>query len=424
MQVHSSWNDGFLKLVFEVQSPGNLVDAAGKSMRRFEANFEIDSQVAIGLHPDQLGLAALLCVGPYARKILLDWGVSDEFSWAVKTSLGVEIGPARSDVPKRRTMHNSRPGLAFSGGVDSLAAGLVMPDEFLGVFLDRIQVDSTSSSLYKSEAALSAVDAMRSFGWDVEVVRTDLEHVRSPVGFPWNLSHGWDASATVGLVLLANEKSLNSVGTGTIMESAYGLDHLVWRDYADCVHGMWNPVFEAVSLELFQPVVGVSEVGTSKIVRDAGLDDVASPCVRGTLGQSCMRCVKCFRKSLLQGALTGNWPTEVDLEQFRSSRSVVSALASPLVHHYGVYAWALERYSGKSPSLLELNSRLFRIPMAWSFLEAWNPDSSRTWPERYRRKALEKLNRYLDPYSSSQRMVPKELKLGLVGQLPMHDSWG
>ena len=149
--------------------------------------------------------------------------------------------------------------MAFSGGADSTASLLVMPDTTLAVFMDRPL--KKKASMYNKSAAMATITFAKKSGYDVLSLQCDVEYVREPLGFPTDLV------PAIPILALAASYNIDAVAFGTVMESAYRIGHEKARDYSNSSHfRFWGRMFQAAGLPLYLPVSGVSEVGTSKIV--------------------------------------------------------------------------------------------------------------------------------------------------------------
>lgn len=239
----------------------------------------IELGTASDLHPDLLALSAFLIGGPFAnRRLSFALGISERLAHALSlVRPDCTMGPVdRGLAPRSRPMAG-RPGLSFSGGVDSTAALEVMPENAEPVFLRRLSPDTDVARYPKSTAGgLAACAKVMELGRHVTVVGTDLEYVREPTGFPDHMS------PAVPIVLLADALNIDSVGWGTIGEAAYRYGSGYYRDFsARTVFTQYNALFAAVGLPFCNPVVGVSEVGTAEILRRSRLAGSAQSCMRG-----------------------------------------------------------------------------------------------------------------------------------------------
>src|SRR5699024_2508075 len=199
------------QLVFNFDVGTNDNPAGKAALAKTSCYFKLPEELDIeAIHPDVLALAALTVVSPWAgRKIQLSWSISKEFSDAVLASLNKSIGPVDHRLPPRNqpVPEEGRPGLAFSGGVDSFAQLLLMPDTTAMVFAYRIPREQ---DLYNPEAALQAVALLQSEGRLAFCIETDMEYVRQPAGFATDLMSGAPS------ILLADHLGLDSLGFGTI----------------------------------------------------------------------------------------------------------------------------------------------------------------------------------------------------------------
>ena len=110
-----------------------------------------------------------------------------------------------------------------------------MPKETVPVFLDR---PINGRSLYDKDAPYRICSELVEMGYEVLSIKSDLEYLRSPVGFPVDLAN------SVPAVLLADLASFNSIAFGTIMESAYGIGHSQYRHYPKGNHfRLWSTLF-------------------------------------------------------------------------------------------------------------------------------------------------------------------------------------
>ena len=105
------------------------------------------------------------------------------------------VGPIDEGLDPWKPGKNSRPGLAFSGGVDSTAALALMPATTAPIFMDR---PIRSKSLYDKDAVRHSCLEVERLGYDMHVIQCDLEYVRNPGGLPV------DVANSVPAVLMAD----------------------------------------------------------------------------------------------------------------------------------------------------------------------------------------------------------------------------
>tara|TARA_Y100000766_G_scaffold285513_1_gene309657 strand:- start:703 stop:1986 length:1284 start_codon:yes stop_codon:yes gene_type:complete len=346
---------------------------------------QIDLRLA---HNDHLALIVLLAAHPFAQgRLSIPLHVSKQFEEA--TQIFSRYRPEfLSTAGKPYTSKSEgKPGLAFSGGMDSTAALALMPSKTVPVFLDRPHRANTT--LYNKSAAKATLAFLEAKGVPNIAITTDVEFIRNPVGFPTDLATG------IPVLALASHFQFDSVGYGTVMESAYRIGHKKSRDYIKAPHyKVWAPLFAAAGLPLFLPVAGVSEVGTSTIVHRSPYRGMARSCIRGDWPQTCNNCWKCFRKQLIEHGIN---QTEFDDNQFLESlqsKEVVSKLSAEFISHENVLGWALNKIE-RGKKLDVLFNRLVASTYSLNHLNTFYPPAIALVPPKYRLHVNEQLRIYL-----------------------------
>lgn len=368
-------------------------DARPGALVRPEASVEVPAHV--DMHPDLLALAAILTFSPWLGALTLNFAVSDAFAQSARRHLGIGVGPVDFDLEPRRRPAPGAPGLCYSGGADCTAALSVMPETTRCYFLDRVPPPGhDGGSLYRKDAAYHACDQLVARGRAVRRVPTDLEHTRKPIGFPHDFSNA------VPAVLFADHDALDSIAWGGILESTYRVGALAFRDY---VGSPWfvglGPMFARVGLPVFNPVAGVSEVGTAMICLTSPFGSFSQSCMRGLVGAPCRNCWKCARKSILDASITGSWPSPEEIDALVSGPETAKFFAKEPLKHEGVVSYAAARYprSGASEFMKLLRERVVRYEtdhLARSYLPALG-----LVPEDYRVETRERLLNYLPEMS-------------------------
>lgn len=218
------------------------------------------------IHPDALSLIKKLLFLPFHEDIV------------------TKAKPKESRVPKEGV------GLSFSGGVDSTAAMLLLPENTVASYMWR---DFKSPLTHANLVKLVKAEKERKI-W---TVRSNHEKIRTFNGLPTGFST--DLACMTHLILMSDYHNVGHIATGTILGSAY-LYQGVYRDFSTRWYWpFWSEMFRDHGFELVMPVAGLSEVLTTKIVAQTKYGSLASACVRATNG--CKKCYKCYRKSLLLG---------------------------------------------------------------------------------------------------------------------------
>ena len=368
--------------------------------------FSIASNGSIDLrkvHDDHLALIVLLAAHPFAvGNLSIPIHVSKQFEEATKIfSRYRPVFLSNSGKPYT-SKSDAKPGLAFSGGMDSTAALVLMPSNTVPVFLDRPHRANTT--LYNKSAAKATLAFLEAKGVPNISISTDIEFIRNPVGFPTDLATG------IPVLALASHFQFDSVGFGTVMESADRIGHEKSRDYVESPHyKVWAPLFSAAGVPLFLPVAGVSEVGTSTIVHRSPYRGMARSCIRGDWPRTCNNCWKCFRKQLIERGLD---QSDFDDQQFIASlqsKEVVTKLSAEFISHENVLGWALNKIE-RGPKLNILSDRLAASTYPLHHLESFYPPAIELVPPKYRLHVLEQLRTYLPEMEAidQQRMLGQD----------------
>ncbi|MET4061536.1 hypothetical protein ABIB35_003109 [Arthrobacter sp. UYP6] len=398
MQITMSQVNADLIMSAEL-SEGDRELAGKAALVSKKATFKLPDGFSIfNTHPDLRALAALLTFYPWiGNRLDLSFAVSKEFAEAVKVAARIDVTNQSADIPKRTPGEGSHPGLSFSGGVDSMGALALMPDDTVPVFSLRTSPPEGGRSLYKPDVALHAIAEMRKAGRSVHIVESDHEWVRGPVGF------SVDPAPAIALILLADEFNLDAITFGTIAESAYSTGAGKWSEYKlRTPYTRWKTLFDAVALDTYNATAGVSEIGTSTIVRTSEFGHLAQSCIRGIPGHPCRACVKCFRKSLITASLTGEWPDEIEVARLMANRTIKGFLENAPIRFEIILASVMASYSGTDPLLLRLQSRVGSLVQDVSFTGTWYGPAMDLVPEKYRAGTIEAANRYLPQMTEEQ----------------------
>lgn len=348
------------------------------------------------VHPDLIGLATLLLCQPFTnRTVRLPIGVSPHFAQQVSAGMRRDVSPIDPGLSPREAPSDGVPGLNFSGGVDSFAALAVLPANTQLFFLDRVKPEGTNT-MYTAAAVYHAIQVLEErHDRHVWRVPTDLEYLRTPVGFPMHISNA------VPLVLLADRFRLNAQGWGTVLESAYRIGGSSFIDYTRLQHYKDHRLlFDAVGLPYVQSVAGVSEVGTTMIEARSPYAGLAQSCLRGQPGQPCLRCKKCFRKELLARVLDGRRIDDGLVDELLASKEVCKYVTSVPIKHENVVAYIMARYKGAHPAMRHLRSRVARRRDSLDWLARRYRPAADLLPETYRGEIEAALDRYMPPMTA------------------------
>jgi len=359
------------------------------NMDRAKCYVELPSGVTQkGIHPDLLGLAVILMVYPFFSSITLPFGVSKQFGETFKKKFQKDIGPIDTQLVPRKSRLHSAPALAFSGGMDSSAALAIMPKTTKSFFLNT---PISMRSYYLNQAALAACASIKDRGYFAEVVETDLEFLRNPVGF------AVDYSNCVPAVLLADRENLDSIAFGMTQGAAYSISRGAFVDLVDReFHMRWMELFKIVDLPINLVTAGISEVGTMIIAHESGFDSFAQSCVQGVTDHPCNKCWKCFRKRLCEQAVQ---KTDIDIDElstFFHAREISEGLKEIPIRQESIFTYATASYDGASPVMQALKRRVRGDSMSIDWMRKWYPHSIELIVPKYRDEIREVIMRYLE----------------------------
>lgn len=389
MEIVVNSQKGAIKIQFICgHDDGSYSDKIRMGKHQFRVDFQGEIS-AEQIHPDHLALAIILVANPFVGSVLnLPFAVSEQFLNSTKIISRYEINCSDGHVTPYSPGPNSRPGLSFSGGADSTAALLLMPKNSISVFMDRPLVRGLS--LYNKSAAYATIKHAQDLDYDVRIIGSDLEYLRSPLGFPSDLS------PSIPLLLMSSELNVDSIAFGTVLESAYRVGHDISRDYVKSGHyRVWGGMFAAAGIPLNLPVAGISEVGTSKIVQASSFRDFTRSCIRGEWPKSCDKCWKCFRKNLVELRINGQLLSDEKMRHWLNVKEVKSKLRSWPISHENVLSWSLQGSNTSGFIVTSLLARLEGSVRNMDFLENWYYNSIELIPPQYQDYTVKQISNYL-----------------------------
>lgn len=363
------------------------------NLREVEVDL-VPGQKADDIHPDLIGLAVLLTVAPLSkRQVELNIPVSETFKRVAREKLIHLEAPIDHSIQPREGPADGKPGLAFSGGVDSCAALILMPRDTVPVFLHREAPPVAIKGNYFPEAALHSCNKVAEAGYNMQRIKTSFEYIRKPVGNPV------DWSNSIPAVVNAGHLGLSSISFGLIAESAFWTGGPYYSDLASRTrYSAWAPLFGCCSLPLSFPTAALSEVLTTKICLETDVNFAPQSCVRGQPGEPCGECFKCYRKAMVERSFRGG-----SLAARTPSEEVSKKLLEKPIHHEIVIAWALGRLRLDDPVSQALSKKI-RSTMIYggglSFLDRYYPRGLDYIPDSFRNEVRSNIERYADPMTS------------------------
>jgi len=347
---------------------------------------QIETNEFPSVHPDRLALVAILLTLPFIEnELIINWKISSKFEDACAVISRIKILPLEGHSQPCPELNEGLPSLSFSGGADSTAALAVMPKQTIPCFMLRTK--ASSRSLYRSESAEKSCSMLNNIGYNVQIIESNLEYIRDPVGFPTDLS------VASPIILLSEHLNIRSIAFGTILESAYGTGGKMFRDYTSTAHfGLWNTLFDGAGIKYSLPVAGVSEVGTELILQKTGFNNFSQSCIRGEWKTPCDNCWKCFRKNLLIQSLNGDTSDKKLLNMLNHSKEVRLKLLSDIpIKHECILTYSLSIIQINSIEINALSAlvRVGEFDISW--MEKWYGESISLIDSEYQSYSKSKL---------------------------------
>ena len=269
-------------------------------------------------------------------------------------------------------------GLAFSGGVDSTAAMLLL--EGLDMELFYHERTGFEKTMMKQDNALHLFNNMEKKVWRI---RSNQEIIKEREAGKRGFST--DYCVGIAIILMADILDFGYFSTGQMMESTNLRRGYRYRPFQKTKFWLtFSPMFSRAGLTLLGPVFSCSEVITNKIVEQSKYKDLAQSCVRGTGGVGCNECYKCFRKNLIRGIAPGVPSFEVNyVLSVRPLKQAASLI------------YAMNKFKVNIPAIEEYQE------MKLKFIEGYYPPILYLLPEKIRKIVLNNLTKYkISPMTS------------------------
>ena len=315
-----------------------------------------------GTHRDLFQLAHFVLTSPWEKDVMSDWNPTRKAGW--------------------------RPGLSFSGGIDSAACAHLLPPETMLFYHEREGFETK----LRHENAKFFIEQLKESGRHVVVTKSDHELIRTDFGKGAGFST--DFAAAVHVILLADMYELDSLSVGMPLENAYFYHGYRGRDFAES--WFWkthSKMFKDCGLDLLLPAIGLSEVITYKIVEEAGWLNLAQSCLRSKIvGDSCGMCWKCFRKNSMKGEAV---KISGEIESFLG-KEPLKQMVSTLYSLQRLPKSQIDEITKKFPHIL----RYIDLPL--ELLNRYIPDSFDMCPEQYRDGIIQKLNDVSEPMTEKE----------------------
>ena len=182
--------------------------------------------------------------------------------------------------------------LSYSGGVDSTAAMLLMPQETLLAYHER-----NFTSMLNHSLPHSTFDAIeKRVSRTVLRIPSNHEKIRTYYG----LKNGFSTAnaASVHLILLADYLDLSGIAFGTPIDNTWLQKGSKYRDFSNSFYWKyWSRKFDNAGLKYILPINHISEAGAISVCKQSQFVDVVNSCLRGSEDRWCGKCWKCFHKN-------------------------------------------------------------------------------------------------------------------------------
>lgn len=426
------------RLVPEADDPasGESFLPRGQSLFRLvKHEFLVAGLNALEVHPDLHAAALYLILHPVVgARLELPVPVSQAFARTLEEWFGVDVVPVDPLVTPRESPSEERPLLMLSGGMDSTAAALILPQDTPLVFHDRIpprlpgQAPGTLIHLVQQRRLRQAFERN---GHTVFHHRDTHEQLFQPYPSP-------NTNMTlVAPLLRADRLGVGVLEYGAVMADRYFEGYTLgevasWRFRRDPgAEGEGTPrpkqrfrtksgkVFEDAIVHLLQSVAlrtvsssaGMSEVATTLAVHRSPYKGMTYSCHQNSLHMACLKCDKCFRKLLLQHIFDGIDVPGALVEHFLKQPELSGFLKRRFLDFHHVWTYVFQRVRSTHATLRELQRWAQRAPDV-GMLERWYvPHERLEVPGDYRRVVAERVRQYLEPMSANDIQALQQLEL-------------
>ena len=270
----------------------------------------------------------------------------------------------------------TKPGLSLSGGIDSTACLILMPENTVLLHHRR-----SFESLLKHEGADNLFEHIENTtGREVYSLESDHELIRKKHGKPVGFST--DLAACVHLILFADHFDLRGLALGMPIDNTYLWHGYKYRDFST-THwwNKWSNLLQSIGLDVLLPIAGLSEAAAVHIVKESGLDHVTSSCLRAQ-HPGCGLCWKCFLKNGMLGH-----PFSTDSKEVKTflSKRPLKTSTHALWRIKELNRWDL------IPDLAEFQN----LDLSWWM--KFHPDALNLLPEWIRNYIGNEIRNYLPP---------------------------
>ncbi len=378
------------------------VGQGGKEVKLIGSTFSFELPFSVNqIHPDLVALSLLTIVLPWVKKkIIFPEKVSLVFAEKVKQVFGIVVENADELIIPRRL--GKIDAVSFSGGVDSVATSCLLPDDHIKVMF--LRSDHSAIDCQNVNYSVKAQKQISDYFENSYYVKSDLEHIVGP--YPQ-----YPTWVTIALpcFLLADYFNFKSVNFGSIVGSSDIKNGGKYKKTLNPNAG-WKELFLVVGLYLSKPVSAVTEIGTSTIVKKAGLNKVATSCQFGSMNKPCMKCFKCFRKYMMSSTVNNTKLDKKIIDNFIKLRAVQDYfLSSPPVYFQHILMYAFTRLDcSEQPKIFQLFRKkvlLTGVSVDWCD-KSYNKSLKYYIPDKKLRNfVVDKLSNFVNPMSDEDQKI-------------------
>lgn len=384
------------------------------------------------LHPDAHALAIWYALRPVvASRLELPFAVSPALAQWLHQKHAVRLTNVSARQRPRRLPDEVVPALLFSGGMDSMAASVLMPKGTQHIVLDRIphlRPGDSKDVLIDLAVTRKACAAVAAAGRAVHATADDHEFLFSPYPM-WHSDMG-----RLPPLYLADSLDLSTLDAGEVFDATFfGGYHAgasnwrmkrrpgqppsrrVWHD----PEGFWS----AVGLRRANSICGLSEVVTTLVVGRSRYRGKSFSCYYPPApgGESfCMRCDKCFKKLLLRHIADGQEVPEALFERFLSIPRLAAVFARPYFDWHHVWYYVFQKMRCRHWFSRELQRQTRQGPDL-SVLEKWYPKAAQDMEPAYEDIVRANIARYAETMSAAEMTRLENLDIPPLHAPPLKD---
>ena len=366
----------YLEAFFESSDllESNRLEGAGVRIKNRNPLVFFDQDYS-NLHPDIIGLACLAIFYPFiGEEVTFPLPVSTRLANSINRQIFSKTKPLKiNNIDEKLVIYKGTEEavMAFGGGVDSSAVRALFPEAFI----------VHEASIREGEEVLDltngVVEKIQKKGKG-RLVKTNSRFISEPGGW-----HIWIGSIVTALFEAA-KRNAGYIYSGTILGSAFMSNGNKYYDRHNSVkwHGesgnYWQQLFWDIGLPLVQPLMGCSEILTTKATLKLISANEVFFCTAKE-GGACGVCAKCFRRACIKDYLESS---NMDFSAYNNS--LVNSILDKKPTYFGHIYSSLIASGWKPPKFAE--KKFTHLPKDNTFCIGFNPESIDFMPEKLKSK--------------------------------------